>query len=216
MDSFNEHIFTNQRGISLFLKREDLVHATIPGNKFRKLKYNLIQAKSLNKSTLLTFGGAYSNHIAAVAQAGKEFSFDTIGIIRGEEIRDVALQNPTLVKAMANGMRLEFINRQTYRSKSDPAFIKSLESRFGDFYLLPEGGTNALAIQGCEEILSGDDFGFDYICCAVGTGGTLAGISNSADPSQQVLGFPALKGEFLNDEIRNLTASQNWTLITGY
>ena len=204
------------KGISLVIKREDLIHPFVSGNKFRKLKYNLLQAKAENQTTLLTFGGAYSNHIAAVAYAGKENGFQTIGIIRGDELADKIASNPTLKFAQECGMQFEFVSREAYRLKTEAAFLEQLEEQYGSFYLVPEGGTNAFAIKGCEEILTNEDTVFDYIGCAIGTGGTISGIINSALYHQKVLGFPALKGEFLQDEIRNFVHNDNWELITDY
>ena len=198
------------------MKREDLIHPFVSGNKFRKLKYNLLQAKTENQSTLLTFGGAYSNHIAAVAYAGKEKGFQTIGIIRGDELGDKIESNPTLKFAQECGMQFEFVSREDYRLKTDAAFLEQLENKFGSFYLIPEGGTNAFAIKGCEEILTQEDGIFDYVACAIGTGGTISGIINSAFRYQKILGFPALKGDFLQDEIRNFVQNENWELITEY
>jgi 1-aminocyclopropane-1-carboxylate deaminase len=164
----------------------------------------------------LTFGGAFSNHILAVAAVGKEHGFNTIGIIRGEELFNKIADNPTLKKAQDFGMVFDFVSRENYRDKSNPLFINRLRKQYGDFYLLPEGGTNELAIQGCEEILTEEDTEFDFICCAVGTGGTIAGIINCSKPSQQVLGFPALKGDFLEVDIRKFAKQDNWKLITDY
>ncbi len=200
----------------MHIKREDLIHPIVSGNKFRKLKYNLIQAKAENKETLLTFGGAFSNHIAAVAFAGKEQGFKTIGIIRGNELREKILENPTLQFAQDCGMQFEFVSREEYRHKTEASFLEKLKHEFGDFYLVPEGGTNELAIKGCEEILTKEDAQFDFVCCAVGTGGTISGIINSILAHQKVLGFPALKGDFLNNEIRNFARNENWELITDY
>jgi len=202
--------------ITVSIKREDLIHPFVSGNKFRKLKYNLLQAKEEQNETLLTFGGAYSNHIAAVAFAGKENGFKTIGIIRGDELRDKISENPTLLFAQNCGMQLEFVSREEYRLKNETSFLENLEKQFGDFYLIPEGGTNELAIKGCQEILTEEDSDFDFVCCSVGTGGTIAGIINSALPHQKVLGFPALKGDFLKDEIRIFVQNENWELITAY
>jgi 1-aminocyclopropane-1-carboxylate deaminase len=209
--SLNQAIPINlPKGISLVIKREDLIHPFVSGNKFRKLKYNLLQAKAENQSTLLTFGGAYSNHIAAVAYAGKENGFQTIGIIRGDELGDKIESNPTLKFAQECGMQFEFVSRETYRLKTEATFLEQLQQQYGAFYLIPEGGTNTFAIQGCEEILTPDDASFDYVACAIGTGGTISGLINS------VLGFPALKGDFLQDEIRNFVSQDNWELITDY
>ncbi|MFO7719519.1 MAG: pyridoxal-phosphate dependent enzyme [Gillisia sp.] len=205
---------------SLFLKREDLLHSEVSGNKFRKLKYNLQEAKNQKKRLLLTFGGAFSNHISAVAAAGKITGFKTIGIIRGEELgekpENTLRENPTLRFAASQGMELRFVSREEYREKDQAHYIEKLKSQFGDFYLLPEGGTNALAIKGCEEILSESDKAFDFICCPVGTGGTISGIINSSEVSQKVLGFPALKGDFLRSEISGFTTKTNWELIEDY
>ncbi len=201
--------------IRLTIKREDLLHPHISGNKFRKLKYNILQAKAEGKKALLTFGGAYSNHIAATAAAGKEHGFETIGVIRGEELFDKIVDNPTLSFAAQCGMRFKFVSRTHYANKTDLDFINSLRDEFGDFYLVPEGGTNALAVKGCTEIVTPDDAVFTHICCAVGTGGTLSGIINSALPNQKILGFPALKAD-LSGEIRKFAQNDNWELIEDY
>ncbi|WP_295094067.1 pyridoxal-phosphate dependent enzyme [uncultured Flavobacterium sp.] len=214
---FNQSIniqFPN--AISLTIKREDLIHPFVSGNKFRKLKYNLLQAKAENKDILLTFGGAFSNHIAAVAYAGNEYGFKTIGIIRGDELLEKIEENPTLKFAQENGMQFEFISREEYRLKSEESFVENLKNKFGDFYLVPEGGTNELAVKGCEEILTDEDSAYDYVCCAVGTGGTISGLINSSLLNQKILGFPALKGDFLNDEIRIFAKKDNWNLISDY
>ena len=206
--------------ISLYLKREDLIDPFISGNKFRKLKYNLEEALNGKFKTLLTFGGAYSNHIAATAAAGERFGFKTIGVIRGEELGedlDKTLQlNATLKYAISCGMQLEFVSREAYRNKTNLKFIEDLKSKYGEFYLIPEGGTNKLAIRGCEEILQKEDKEFDFICCCVGTGGTISGIINSSTPEQKVLGFPALKGNWLASEIKEYSNKENWKLITAY
>ena len=216
MESNNQKISLENTNISLYIKREDLLHPYISGNKFRKLKYNLSQAKKENKETLLTFGGAFSNHILAVAAAGNEQGFRTIGIIRGEELADKISENPTLQKALDFGMVFEFVGREVYREKASPKFLQQLIEKFGDFYLIPEGGTNDLAVKGCEEILSATDEKFDYICCAVGTGGTISGLINCSKNSQQVIGFPALIGDFLREDICRFVAKSNWDLITDY
>ena len=195
---------------------EDLLHQIISGNKFRKLKYNLKEAIKQKKSKLVTFGGAFSNHILAVAAAGKELGFETIGIIRGDELADKILENPTLFKAQKLGMKFKFVDREMYRNKNEIDFRRRLELEFQDFYLLPEGGTNELAIQGCEEILTDLDNDFDFICCPVGTGGTISGVINCSKESQQVLGFPALCGDFLKEDIRKFATKSNWNLITDY
>jgi len=202
--------------ISLSVKREDLIHPLISGNKFRKLKYNLIAAKKQGLDTILTFGGAYSNHIAATAYAGKVYGFKTIGIIRGDELSEKWEANPTLKLASEHGMRFKFISRDAYRDIKNPSYIKKLQHEFGSFYAMPEGGTNTLAVKGCEEILTPVDAVFDVICCAVGTGGTLAGIINASLENQRVLGFPAVKGGFLSEDIRKFTTEEHWELVENY
>jgi 1-aminocyclopropane-1-carboxylate deaminase len=203
-------------GITLEIKREDLLHPFISGNKFRKLKYNLVQAKAENLHNILTFGGAYSNHIAAVAYAGKEQGFKTIGVIRGDELGDKIADNPTLQFAQECGMQFEFVSREAYRLKTESEFILKLKNKFGSFYMVPEGGTNDYAVKGCQEILTDEDASFDFICCAVGTGGTISGIINSTLSHQKVLGFPALKGDFLKDEIRKFATNERWELVNDY
>ena len=175
-----------------------------------------MEADKIGFKTLLTFGGAYSNHIAAVASAGAVLGFKTIGIIRGDELENAVNKNATLSYAKECGMRFKFVSRENYRDKASIAFIENLKFEFGDFYLVPEGGTNDLAIKGCEEILYDQDKSFDYICCAVGTGGTVAGLINCSKPGQQVLGFPALKGDFLQQDISKFATKNNWKLITDY
>lgn len=216
MESYNQKIEIGNPDITLYIKREDQLHPFVSGNKFRKLKYNLDQARKESKNTLLTFGGAFSNHILAVAAAGKENGFKTIGIIRGEELQDKIAENPTLQQAQDFGMVFEFVSREIYREKGNEDFLGKLEGKFGDFYLLPEGGTNDLAVKGCAEILSVNDTRFDYICCSVGTGGTISGIVNCSKSSQQVLGFPALKGDFLREDICKFVRNPNWKLISDY
>lgn len=207
-------------GISLYLKRDDLIHEEIPGNKWRKLKYNLVAAKEQGCSTLLTFGGAYSNHLRAVSAAGKYYGFKTVGIVRGEAHEPL---NWSLKVARDNGMNLSYITRAAYRNKADPDFIKSLHKTFGDFYLLPEGGSNALALQGCREIPDEMSLSYDTICCPCGTGGTLAGISAGLQSKQRAFGFSALKeGTFLGADVSRLqqeaygSTLDNWEIVTDF
>ena len=216
-NSVNQQIILSKKqDVKLFIKREDQIHLSISGNKYRKLKYNLIEAKKQSFKTLLTFGGAYSNHIAAVASAGNQFGFKTIGVIRGEELEGKINENKTLDFAAKCGMELKFVSREDYRNKDSRIFIEKLKENIDAFYLIPEGGTNALAIMGCEEILTESDFKFNYICCSVGTGGTISGLINCSQSSQQVLGFSALKGDFLKDDISKFAIKNNWKLITDY
>jgi 1-aminocyclopropane-1-carboxylate deaminase len=217
MQSINQKIeLPFSSNCTVYVKREDLIHPIVSGNKFRKLKYNILHAKAENKTKLLTFGGAFSNHIAAVAYAAKKDGFESIGVIRGDELENKVNENPTLSFARNCGMQFDFVSRETYRKKSEPDFIENLKEEYGDFYLIPEGGTNELAIKGCQEILNEDDDAFDYICCSVGTGGTISGIINSTNECQKVLGFPALKGDFLKDEICKFAKNNRWDLISDY
>ena len=206
----------DEKEVTLFIKREDTIHPLISGNKFRKLKYNLLEAQNQGQDTLLTFGGAFSNHIAAVACVGHEQGLKTIGVIRGEELEGNWQDNPTLQLAHNHGMQFHFVSRSAYRNKTNTDFLQHLKNTFGEFYLLPEGGTNELAIKGCAEILNEDDTIFDYICSSVGTGGTVAGIINSTQPHQNVLGFPALKGEFLKADISTFAQNERWQLAADY
>ena len=215
-DSINQQIILPNNTVELYIKREDKIHPFVSGNKYRKLKYNLLEAKNNGFDTLLTFGGAFSNHIAAVASAGNAFGFKTIGIVRGQELGSKISENSTLSFAKENGMQFKFVSRELYRNKTSESFLNDLKEEFGDFYLIPEGGTNKLAVKGCEEILNTEDKNFDYICCAVGTGGTISGLINCSKPSQQVLGFPALKGDFLKEDISKFASQTNWKLITDY
>ena len=206
--------------LTLCIQREDLVHPQIQGNKYRKLKYNLAFAKTNSYKSLLTFGGAYSNHILATAIAGQIEGLQTIGVIRGEELGvslDKTLaQNPTLLKAAKSGMHFEFVTRASYKEKDSLAFRTRLQEQYPEAYILPEGGTNELAIQGCQEILNTEGLKFDYLCCPVGTGGTISGIIESSGTYQKILGFPALKGDFLTKEIEKWTSKKNWELISDY
>lgn len=204
------------KNIAVYMKRIDRIHPQISGNKFYKLQYNLKQALAENHKKVLTFGGAFSNHIAATAFAGQSLGLQTIGVIRGEELVHKIDENPTLKQAQEYGMTFEFVSRETYRNKNTSEFLATLNEKLGSFYTIPEGGTNALAIQGCEEILDFNDKNFNYICTAVGTGGTISGLINSAEAHQKVLGFPALKGSFLNDDIQQWTTKNNWELIQDY
>lgn len=209
-----------KNGVSLYLKREDLLHPDVSGNKFRKLKYNIDAALRQKKDSVLTFGGAFSNHIAATAAAGKLYNLRTIGIIRGEElggnIKKTLQENPTLRFAASCGMQLEFITRNDYRKKTSEELLGRLQQKFGDFFFVPEGGTNAYAVKGCEEILDEEEKKFDIVCCAVGTGGTLSGLINASSDRQRIIGFPALKGGFLIPEIERWVHKNNWELAIDY
>ena len=202
-----------EKGIKLFIKRTDQTHKHVSGNKWYKLKYNLIEAKKNGFQTILTFGGAYSNHIAATACAAKENGLKSVGVIRGEKHLPL---NPTLQFAKEQGMCIHYVSRSDYRLKTSTEFINNLKSKFDDFYLIPEGGTNQLAIKGTEEILDVSSTQ-DFVCCAVGTGGTIAGIINTTNHKQSVIGFPAIKGfDLLQKDIESWTNKKNWKFINNY
>ncbi len=219
MQGINQEVhlpILKEKQLRLFVKREDLIHPFISGNKYRKLKYNILAAKEQNQHTLLTFGGAFSNHIAATAYAGNKYGLRTIGIIRGEELAESWRKNPTLAKAHEHGMEFRFVSRSQYKQRSNNLYLEALQEKEGAFYWVPEGGTNALAIKGCEEILGSQDSDFNVICSSVGTGGTIAGIINAAQENQKVIGFPSLKGDFLKKDICNFVTKENWELNLDY
>jgi 1-aminocyclopropane-1-carboxylate deaminase len=209
-----------RRGVRLLLKRDDLIHPDFPGNKWRKLKYNIVAAKEQGASTLLTFGGAYSNHIRATAAAGHYFGFETVGVIRGEAHDPL---NETLAYAARLGMRLTYMDRSTYRKKTDTAVIGALRAEFGDFFFIPEGGGNPAGVQGCRELVSEIEVDFDVIACACGTGATLAGVAAGLRVGQRAIGFAVLKGgEFLNGDVADLQRATfsdslgDWSIETGF
>lgn len=213
-----QEIVLPDSSVKLLVKREDLNHPYVSGNKWWKLKYNLLKAQRQGHDTLLTFGGAYSNHIFATAAAAHEIGLKSIGIIRGEETLPL---NHTLSFAKSKGMQLHYVSREAYRTKTEKEFIKRLKDQFGDFYLIPEGGTNELAIKGCAEFATqlSAEIEFDYLCLPVGTGATIAGMINGLDESKKIIGFPVLKGaQFLENEIATYLTSpkQNWSMNYDY
>lgn len=201
--------------ITMHMKRDDLIDSEISGNKWRKLKYNVNKAKEMNKSALLTFGGAYSNHIAATAAAGKIFGLKTIGLIRGEE----QVENHTLKLARKNGMEIHFLSRAEYRKKEEANFQAELARTWPEAFLIPEGGSNWEGVLGSSEIIKELSESYDYICCAAGTGTTAAGLL-SAEKEAKILVFPALKGaEFLRDDILDKSKrpeASNLELVLDY
>lgn len=208
-----DHPLLEERGLELVIKRLDLVHPLLSGNKFFKLKYNLEKALSGGFDKILTFGGAYSNHIYATAEAAKAVNLYAIGVIRGEKVEPL---NPTLAHADTLGMDLHFVDRSTYRLKQEASFLENLEKKFGAFYLIPEGGTNALAIRGTSEILELSDQNYSHIATCIGSGGTFGGLYSSLYRNQNLLGFSALKGEVIHQEIPELIAQYQLNSLGTY
>ena len=205
IQEIHEPLF-NQKGVQVFFKREDLNHPIVSGNKWRKLKYNLEEAKARGQDTILSFGGAYSNHIHALAGAGQAMGLKTIGIIRGEETLPL---NDTLSFAKSCGMEIHYMDRETYREKDTLKVKLALQYEFEKFYLIPEGGTNKLAIKGCEELIQEIPETYDHYCLPVGTGGTISGIISALNDQMNIIGFSSLKGDFLASEIKQLLIDYN-------
>jgi 1-aminocyclopropane-1-carboxylate deaminase len=214
---------------TIWVKRDDLIHPTVQGNKWRKLKYNLEFARAQGFKTLLTFGGAYSNHLYAVAAAGQRFDFQTISIVRGERTTPL---NPTLQFAASCGMQLYFVSRSDYRMLSHQSLeqiLLFLNLSLSKVYLLPEGGTNDLAMRGCAEIIPEIEaqLGFSptVYAVAVGTGGTFAGMLTGltdANVECKAIGYAVLKGNFLENTVQNLLdhaqirVQTNWQIENAY
>ncbi|MEU1021432.1 pyridoxal-phosphate dependent enzyme [Streptomyces sp. NPDC005904] len=209
----------DRHGVRLLLKRDDLIHPELPGNKYRKLVLNLRAAADAGHDTLLTFGGAYSNHLRATAAAGRLLGFATIGVVRGDELAGRPL-NPSLARCRADGMRLRFVDRATYRAKREPETLAAILREAGarSPYVIPEGGSNALAVQGCTALGEELREHTDVAAVACGTGGTLAGLAAGLGPDRRALGIPVLKGGFLDADIKALqqetfgAPTGNWRL----
>lgn len=201
------------KNVTLFIKREDLIHPQISGNKYWKLFYNVNRYLEGNpgKPYIITFGGAFSNHIAAVSAVGNLAGIPTLGIIRGEELQDKWRDNPTLLFAKRNGMNLKFVTREEYRHKEK--LTEFLQQEFSNALVVPEGGTNGEAVEGVKMMLNEQTKDFDYLCTAVGTGGTIAGISKFCEDNQKVIGFKVVNDASLENRIFELTLKQNFNLI---
>ena len=199
----------------LYVLRLDEIHQEVSGNKWFKLKYNMERARKERASCVLTFGGAYSNHIPATAAACAEANLPAVGIIRGEEHLPL---NPTLARARQLGMQLHYMSREEYRRKNSPEVLTQLRRAYGDFFLIPEGGTNADAIRGAEEIPSLIHTSYDVLCCPVGTGGTITGLIKGGAKDAKKIGFSALKGDFIKDDVDKLLAEKrsDYEIVTEY
>lgn len=210
--------FLLEKKVQLYVLPLYLTDRYVSGNKWYKLKYNLQEAYIQKKETLLTFGGAYSNHLIAVAAAAYKNNFKSVAIVRGEKTLPL---NKVLAFCEKMGMQLHYVSREEYRQKESVYFIEKLKEKFHDFYLIPEGGSNTLAVKGCLEIAPLITIDFDYICCASGTGATIAGIIASLNKNQTAIGFPVLKeGHFLKEKINRFLepyeTKAKWELQTGY
>ncbi|WP_424211835.1 1-aminocyclopropane-1-carboxylate deaminase/D-cysteine desulfhydrase [Streptomyces sp. BI20] len=207
-----------RRGVRLLLKRDDLVHPELPGNKWRKLAPNLRAALAADHTRLVTFGGAWSNHLRATAAAGRLYGLETVGIVRGHELADRP-PNPSLARCLADGMRLRFVTRSDYRERKD-----ALPAELGESgaWVVPEGGSNAPALTGCAELGAELRDRAEVVAVACGTGGTLAGLAAGLAPGQRALGVPVLAGGFLGGEIRRLQLAAfggprgDWSLAEGF
>lgn len=214
--SSTNQLLNSIEGHSITIKREDLIHPEVSGNKFRKLKYNIEDFKQQNGEGILTFGGAFSNHLAATAKACKLYGIPTIGIVRGEEWAAKIEKSTTLDYCRKQEMKLFCVPREVYRQKEQSFIVQKLRSQQKNLFVLPEGGTNSLAVKGCKEILTVKDQKFEVICCCVGTGGTLSGIVESSRSNQFVLGFNALNNREISQSINKFTQKKNWSLLTDY
>ncbi len=205
----------NFNGVELWIKREDLIHPDISGNKYWKLFYNVKYYLEQNPSNpkLITFGGAFSNHIAAVAALAKSLNISSLGIIRGEELKDKIHDNPTLHQAFNNGMEFNFVSRESYRDKS--FLSQNLKQNFPEALIIPEGGSNNLAVEGIQWMLNEHTKDFDYLCSAVGTGGTIAGISKFVEPHQKVIGIKVVQDDSLENLVKNWSGQSNFELLNA-
>jgi 1-aminocyclopropane-1-carboxylate deaminase len=208
--------FLENHQVSLWIKRDDLLHPVISGNKWRKLKYNLNEALSLNKDTIISMGGAYSNHLHALAFAGKSIGLKTVGIIRGDR---PSVLTPTLQDMEDWGMTLRFISRSEFREYRYYKSQDDLPEIQANQYWLPEGGANKLALKGIGELVGEINTPYDTLCVACGTGATLTGLINSVSGQVSVLGFAALKNaHFLKSDVQSLLSKEcnNWEIIHDY
>ena len=222
IQTLEEHPILKRYGIRLLIKREDLNHPVVSGNKWWKLKYNLLEASNQKLPAVLTFGGAYSNHIYATAAAAAAVGLRSLGIIRGEENLPL---NPTLAFATEQGMKLRYLSRTRYREKDQPEYLDDLRKQFGSFYLIPEGGTNLLAVKGCAEFAAQElsEINFDHLFLAAGTGGTMAGLICGLADRANVVGVSVLKdGGFLQQTVEDLCFDyagekfKRWNLLLQY
>ena len=213
----NQQIFSERYlndEIEVFIKRLDLIDPFISGNKLFKLKHNVDRALLEEKNMLITFGGAFSNHILATAAYAKKKNIDCLAIVRGEEYSEL---NPLLALAKEYGMNFCFVSRKEYAKRNDNNYISELIRKYKKAFIVPEGGNNKLGVLGAEEILETQDKSFDYIICPIGTGATLSGIVNSSNRSQKVIGINCINDtKDINKNISQKTNKNNWEIINEF
>ena len=213
----NQQIFSGQylnNEIEVFIKRLDLIDPFISGNKLFKLKYNVDRALKEKKNMLITFGGAFSNHILATAAYAKKKNIDCLAIVRGEEYSEL---NPLLTLAKEYGMKFCFVSRKEYAKRNDNKYVSELARKYKKAYIVPEGGNNKLGVLGAEEILEKQDKTFDYIICPIGTGATISGIVNSSKSTQKIIGINCINEiKDLNNNISQKTNKNNWKIINEF
>ena len=203
----------DEKKVKVYMRRLDLISNPVSGNKYFKLKKNIEYALKSKFKSIITFGGAYSNHIHATSIIAKQNNLKCIGFIRGEERLPL---NPTLDDAVKNGMEIIYLSREEYRKINDKDYLNHLNTKYENSYIIPEGGTNLLAIQGTESIINSVDK-YEYICCPIGTGGTISGIINSSNHNQKIIGFSAIKGvKKLKDDIILNVNKNNWVINEDY
>lgn len=192
----------NTQNIELFVKRDDLIDAHVSGNKWRKLKYNVEQAKTLKKNGILTFGGAYSNHLVATAAACYKSGLKAIGIVRGDELTENS--NPTLQQCADFGMELQFVSRLDYAARNEKSYQEELNFEFPNYLIVPEGGANYYGMIGCQEILKETPNDFDYVFVAQGTTTTSIGLALGIAEKTRLMVVPVLKGFDSLSEMKTL------------
>jgi|TARA_R110000737_G_scaffold164641_2_gene192326 1-aminocyclopropane-1-carboxylate deaminase len=198
--------WAKERNLKFFIKRDDLIHSAVSGNKWRKLKYNILQAQHLKKDGIITFGGAYSNHILATAHACKSLGLKSIAFIRGEELNSSS--NSILKQCSDWGMELIFISREEYRMKDDWDYLNELKSEYSSYFIVSEGGKNFFGIVGCQEIIKEIEQPFNDIWTAIGTATTSIGLAMSVQEHQIVHAVPVLAGFDSRAEIEKILKSQ--------
>ena len=205
-----------EKELRLFVKREDLTDPEISGNKYWKMFYNVKNylSQPVENPMLITFGGAYSNHIAAAAAVGEKFGIRSMGVIRGNELEGEWQDNPTLSAANRKGMEFFFVSREEYRDKGK--ISEDLQKHYPQALIVPEGGTNELAVKGVQHMLDERTKDFDYLCSAVGTGGTVSGLSKFAEEHQRVLGFKVVNDSSLEERISKLSGRKNFELFEAH